>query len=121
MKQAVHDPEHLCNIRADTCYMSWKTVFCTVEPLNKGHIGTALFVLVRRLSSLRGLKCIRTIERAYFGTASLGLCREVYYRKCVRTFGRVHCILVCTAFTAVWDNHCPQFTHYNQGGHQRKK
>ena len=49
----------------------------TVEPLNKGHFGTALF-FVRRLSSLEGAKCIKTIGRMYFGTSSCVLCREAY-------------------------------------------
>ena len=40
----------------------------TVEPLNKGHVGdnvnSAVLSFVERLSSFRGSKCTKTIDRA---------------------------------------------------------
>ena len=37
-----------------------------VESLNKGHFGTALFVFVRRVSSLGGAKCIKKHREGVF-------------------------------------------------------
>ena len=58
-------------------------ITCSVEPSNKGHVGTiiinsAVFSFVERLSSFGGSKCIKTIGKAVFGTSTCVLCREVY-------------------------------------------
>ena len=54
----------------------------------KDTLGPLSLSFVRRLSSLGGSKCIRTIGKTYFGTSSLVLCREVYGT--VSLLGRVH-------------------------------
>ena len=48
----------------------------TVESPNKGHFGTVILSLVRRLSFLGSPKCIGTIRRKFYGTSSCVLCRE---------------------------------------------
>ena len=49
----------------------------TVECLNEGHtLCGSIVSFVRRLSSLGGPKCFRTIGRKYIGDSSWVLCRE---------------------------------------------
>ena len=49
---------------------------CTVEPPNKGHVGTRSFVLYREVSFIRRLKCIGIIG---IGTSRFVLYREVFF------------------------------------------
>ena len=53
---------------------------CTVEPPNKGHIGTKSFVLYRGVSFIRRLKCTGMIE---VGTSRFVLYREVFFIRSV--------------------------------------
>ena len=52
----------------------------TVEPLNKGHIGTRSFVLYREVSFIQRLKCTGTIG---IRTSRLVLYREVSFIRSV--------------------------------------
>ena len=54
----------------------------------KDALGQLRLFFVRRLSSLGGSKCIKTIGRNYFGTSNHVLCREAYYA--VSLFARFH-------------------------------
>ena len=58
---------------------------CTVEPLNKGHIGTRSFVLYREVSFIRRLKCTGIIE--------IGMSRFVLYRE-VSFIRRLKCTVI---------------------------
>ena len=60
-----------------------------MEPLNKGHLGTALFVLCKEVVLFGRLNVLKLLGlRIYFGTSSLVLRRVVYCT--VSLFGRVH-------------------------------
>ena len=52
----------------------------TVESPNKGHFGTASFVLCEEVILVAGSKCSSAM--GYFGTSSRVLCREVLISKC---------------------------------------
>ena len=51
----------------------------TVEPPNKGHVGTRSFVLYREVSLIRRLKCTGIIG---IGTSRFVLYREVFFIQC---------------------------------------
>ena len=71
----------------------WLTSNCsiyTVEPPNKGHIGTRSFVLYREVSVIRRLKCTSIIG---IGTNRFVLYREVFFIRSV-LYQRFHCRLV---------------------------
>ena len=59
---------------------------CTVEPPNKGHIGTKSFVLYREVCFIRRLKCT--------GIIGTGTSRFVLYREVIQSvpYRRFHCI-----------------------------
>ena len=57
----------------------------TVEPPNKGHVGTRSFVLYREVSFIRRLKCTG------IGTSRFVLYREVFFIRSV-LYRRFHCI-----------------------------
>ena len=59
----------------------------TVEPLNKGHIGTRSFVLYREVSFIRRVKCTGIIG---IGTSRFVLYREVFFIRSV-LYRRFHC------------------------------
>ena len=61
----------------------------TVEPLNKGHVGTRSFVIYREVSFIRRLKCTGIIG---IGTNIFVLYREVFFIRSV-LYRRFHCIL----------------------------
>ena len=63
-------------------------VLYTVEPLNKGHVGTRSFVLYREVSFIRRLKCTGTIG---IGTSRFVLYREVSFIRSV-LYRMFHCI-----------------------------
>ena len=56
----------------------------TVEPLNKGHVGTRSFVLCREVSFIRRLKCIGIIG---IGTSRFVLYREVSFIRRLKCIG----------------------------------
>ena len=60
----------------------------TVEPPNKGHVGTRSFVLYRQVSFIRRLQCTGIIR---IGTSRFVLYREVSYIWSVH-YRRFHCI-----------------------------
>ena len=60
----------------------------TVEPPNKGHVGTRRFVLYRGVSFIRRLKCTGIIG---IGTSRFVLYREVFFIRGV-LYRRFHCI-----------------------------
>ena len=60
----------------------------TVEPPNKGHVGTRSFVLYREVSFIRRLKCTGIIG---IGTSRFVLYREVSFIRSV-LYRRFHCI-----------------------------
>ena len=62
----------------------------TVEPLNKGHIGTRSFVLYRDVSFIQGLKCTGIIG---IGTSRYVLYREVFFIQSV-LYQRFHCTII---------------------------
>ena len=64
----------------------------TVEPLNKGHIGTRSFVLYKEVSFIQRLKCTGIIG---IGTSRFILYREVFFIRNV-LYRRFHCIRFCT-------------------------
>ena len=59
----------------------------TVEPPNKGHIGTRSFVLYREVSFIRRLKCTGIIG---IGTSRFVLYTEVFFIQSV-LYRRFHC------------------------------
>ena len=59
----------------------------TVEPLNKGHVGTRMFVLYRGVSFIWRLKCTGIIG---IGISSFVLYREVSFIRSV-LYWRFHC------------------------------
>ena len=59
----------------------------TVEPPNKGHIGTRSFVPYREVSFIRRLKCTGIIG---IGTSRFVLYREVFFIRSV-LYRRLHC------------------------------
>ena len=62
-------------------------IWCTVEPPNKGHVGTRSFVLYREVSFIRRLKCTGIIG---IGTSRFVLYREVSFIRSV-LYRRFHC------------------------------
>ena len=64
-------------------------VSITVEPPNKGHVGTRSFVLYREVSFIRMLKCTGIIG---IGTSRFVLYREVSFIRSV-LYRRFHCSL----------------------------
>ena len=62
----------------------------TVEPPNKGHVGTRSFVLYREVSFIRRLKCTGIIG---IGTSRFVLYREVFFIQSV-LYRRFHCISI---------------------------
>ena len=52
-------------------------IMCIVESPNEGHFGEPLLSFVRKLSSLKELKCTGTIGRKYSGTSCCVLVERV--------------------------------------------
>ena len=61
---------------------------CTVEPMNKGHVGVRSSVLYREVSFIRRLKCTGIIGN---GTSTFVLYREVSFIRSV-LYRRFHCM-----------------------------
>ena len=66
------------------CWFSHFLVDCTVEPPNKGHVGTGSFVLYREVSYIRRLKCTGIIG---IGTSKFVLYREVPFIRRLKCTG----------------------------------
>ena len=76
-------PRPTMNLAVAICVCLERILDCpsyTVEPLNKGHIGTRSFVLYREVSFIRRLKCTSIIGT---GTSRFVLYREMFF---IQTF-----------------------------------
>ena len=78
----------LCAMRTFAYLISSLVLVIVYSETSKNTLGELFLSFVRRLSSLGGAKCTRTIGRKYFVTSSHVFCRDVYYT--VSLFGRVH-------------------------------
>ena len=74
----------------------------TVERPDKGHFGTALFVLCKEVVLFGRLKMYKYCGRSYFGTS--GCVLDLLY--CVLIWesqlSEVYCVLMCRRTTQVW-------------------
>ena len=89
----VHKLQCLCFIyKLSLCFIQQGVGVATVEPPNKGHVGTRSFVLYREVSFIRRLKCTGIIG---IGTSRLILYREVSFIRSV-LYRRFYCIAIPT-------------------------
>ena len=65
----------------DTLWGPFSIIHTTVEPLNKGHVGTKSFALYREVSFIRRLKCTGIGMRRFVLYKEVFFIRSVLYRR----------------------------------------